>query len=127
MPTRGTGRVRTRATAPGRLHGICDSLHFKAVHNATIDRGEGAVVVRRSLCAALVTFLTLALAPAAFAVPDGQQFAPFEHDSSRDGTPNEIRSGFYGGDDSNNANGDPLQDRVQNSYESFEFRAESGH
>ena len=84
-------------------------------------------MARRSLLAVLVGLFTLALAPAASAVPDGEPFAPFAHNSSRDGTPNEVRSGFYGGDDGNNADGDPLADRVPNSYETFEFQAEPGH
>ncbi len=85
-------------------------------------------MARRSLLAVLAAgVLTLVLAPAASAVPDGEPFFPFAHDSSRDGTPNEIRSGFYGGDDGNNADGDPLADRVPNSYETFEFQGEAGH
>ena len=65
------------------------------------------------------------MAPAASAQLPPPFFA-FEHDSSRDGQPNEVRSGFYGGDDGDNSNGDPLADRVPNSYEFFDFTVPEG-
>lgn len=77
-------------------------------------------MARRSLLAVLVGAFLLALAPAASAQLPPPYFA-FEHDSSRDGTANEVRSGFYSGDDGDNSNGDPLADRAPNSYEYFDF------
>ena len=53
-------------------------------------------------------------------------FFEFEHDSTRDDTANEIVSGFYDGDDGDNSNGDPLADRVPNSYETFDFTVPAG-
>ena len=50
----------------------------------------------------------------------------FEHDESRDGTPNELVSGFFGGDDFDDSNGDTLDDRVDNSYEVFDFKIDEG-
>ena len=82
-------------------------------------------MARRSSLAVLVGAFLFALAPAASAQLPPPFFA-FEHDSSRDGTPNEVRSGFYGGDDGNNADGDPLADRVPNSYEFFDFKVPDG-
>ena len=81
-------------------------------------------MVRRLLLAALAGALSLALAPTAFA--QGEPIFEFEHDSSLDGTPNEIVSGFFGGDDGDNSNGTPLQDRVDDSFEAFEFEIPAG-
>ena len=50
----------------------------------------------------------------------------FEHDATRDGTPNEVVSGFYGGDDGDDSNGDPLADRYPNTYETFESSSRPG-
>ena len=46
----------------------------------------------------------------------------YEHDDDpqRDAERGDI-SGFYGGDDQDNSNGDPLDDRYANTYETFEF------
>jgi hypothetical protein len=82
-------------------------------------------VIRRSTLALLAGLLALGLAPSAYGQAEPPFFA-FEHDSSRDGTANEVRSGFYGGDDGDNSNGDPLADRVPNSYETFEFQVPAG-
>jgi hypothetical protein len=82
-------------------------------------------VAHRSVLAVLVAAFLLALAPAASAQLPPPFFA-FEHDSTRDGTPNEVVSGFYGGDDGDNSNGDPLADRVPNSYEYFDFTVPEG-
>ena len=82
-------------------------------------------MARRSLLATLVgAFLFALVAPASAQLPP-PLFA-FEHDASRDGTPNEIVSGFYGGNDDANRNGDPLDDRRPNSYETFEFTVPEG-
>lgn len=82
-------------------------------------------MARRSLLATLVGAFLFALVPAASAQLPPPVFA-FEHDASRDGTPNEIVSGFYGGNDDANRNGDPLDDRAPNSYETFEFTVPAG-
>jgi hypothetical protein len=50
----------------------------------------------------------------------------FGHDDSLDGTPNERVSGFFGGDDGDNSNGNPLQDRDPLTFEAFEFRVPPG-
>jgi hypothetical protein len=50
----------------------------------------------------------------------------FEHDATRDGTSSEIVSGFWVGPEDGNNNGDPLDDRVPNSYETFEFTVPAG-
>jgi hypothetical protein len=68
----------------------------------------------------------LAAAPSASAqdatcAPGTTPPCSFEHDTTRDGTANEVTSGFYGGDDGDNSNGDPLEDRYPNTYETFEF------
>jgi hypothetical protein len=82
-------------------------------------------VARRSALVVLIGAFLLALAPAAHAQLPPPLFA-FEHDESLDGTPDEIVSGFYGGGDDANGNGDPLDDRVPNSYETFEFTVPEG-
>jgi hypothetical protein len=88
-------------------------------------------VIRRSLTAALAATLLLSIAAgvqaqdptcAAGVTPP----CVFEHDSSRDGTPNEIVSGFFGGDDFDDSNGDTLADRVDNSFEAFDFTIPEG-
>jgi hypothetical protein len=85
-------------------------------------------VVRRLLLVVLAGAFACALAPAASAQ---EVLAPpdwaFGHDSSRDGTPNEVHSGFYGGDDLDNSNGDPLEDRYDNTYEYFYFTPDSNN
>jgi len=82
-------------------------------------------VARRSLLVVLVGACTFALVGVASAQLPPPFFA-FEHDSTRDGTPTEIVSGFYNGDDGDNSNGDPLADRVPNSYETFDFTVPAG-
>ncbi len=89
-------------------------------------------MVRRSITVALAATLVLAIVPAAQAqdpptcatgvVPPCE----YEHNDALDGTPNEIVSGFFGGDDFNDANGDTLADRVDNSFEVFDFTIPEG-
>ena len=79
---------------------------------------------RSSLAVPLAISLALMLAPAALAQDSAG--STFGHDDSRDGTPREIVSGAYSGDDGNNADGDPLADRRPNSYETFEFEVAEG-
>jgi hypothetical protein len=79
-------------------------------------------VVRRFLLVVLAGAFALALTPSAFAQDLTPPDFAYQHDTSRDGTAGEIHSGFYGGDDQDNANGDPLADRHDNTYETFYFR-----
>jgi len=80
----------------------------------------------------LTATLVLAIAPSANAQEEptcAVGVTPpcvFEHDSTRDGTPSEIVSGFFGGDDFNDSNGDTLADRVDNSFEVFDFTIPEG-
>ena len=77
---------------------------------------------RAMLAAAAGAFaLTLGAAASARAAP-----CAFAHDAALDGTPNEIHSGLYPGDDNDNANGDPRDDRFPNTYEAFSFRVPAG-
>ena len=80
---------------------------------------------RRAALAVLVGACLLAL-PSTASAQLPPPLSEFEHDVSRDGTPDEIVSGFYGGSDDENDNGDPLDDRVPNSYETFEFTVPAG-
>jgi hypothetical protein len=84
---------------------------------------ECRAVSRRLLTPlALAVAALLILAFAATAPAQQQQDAEvalsFGHDDSRDGTADEVVSGFFGGDD---ATLDPLANRVPNSYETFPF------
>jgi PKD domain len=85
-------------------------------------------VVRRWLPLVFACALALALAPSASAQ---ETLSPpdyaFQHDSSRDGTPNEVHSGFYPGDDQDNSNGSPLDDRYDDTYEYFYFTPDSNN
>ena len=89
-------------------------------------------MVRRSLTAALAATFLLSIAATAQAQDPptcAATVAPpcvFEHDAGRDGTPSELVSGFFGGDDSDDSNGDTLDDRVDNSYEAFDFTIPEG-
>ena len=86
-------------------------------------------MVRRFLLVVLAGAFALAFTPSAFAqtVLTPPDYA-FEHDSTRDGTPSEVQnSGFYGGDDQDNSNGDPLDDRYADTYETFEFTPDSAN
>ena len=76
---------------------------------------------RRLLLAAVAGALTFAFAPSALAASD-----PIEHDATLDGTPDEIVSGFFGGDDGDDSNGNALEDRVDNSYEAFRYEIPAG-
>ena len=83
-------------------------------------------MVRRSSLASLTAFaagLALALAPPALA-QESQGFT-FGHDDALDGTPDEIVSGFFGGEDGLS---DPLSEgnRVPNSFETFEIVVPEG-
>ena len=79
-------------------------------------------MARRSLLAVpLAISFALMLTPSAPAQQTAE--STFGHDDTRDGTPDEIVSGFYGGDD---GTGDPRDDRVPNSYEEFEFEVPAG-
>src|SRR4051794_11491138 len=83
---------------------------------------------RRSLLAAVVALLV----PATVAIADPTPSDPqppalsFQHDSTRDGTSREIRSGLYPGDDGNDGNGNALQARSANTYETFELDVPAG-
>ena len=89
-------------------------------------------MVRRSLTAALAATFLLSIAANAQAQDPptcAVGVAPpcvFEHDAGRDGTPSELVSGFFGGDDFDDSNGDTLDDRVDNSYEAFDFTIPEG-
>lgn len=87
-------------------------------------------MVRRSLTAALAATVLLSISANAQAqdpacadtvLPDVDPPCVFEHDDTRDGTPTELVSGFFQGDDFDDSNGDTLADRVDNSFEAFEF------
>src|SRR3954453_21363879 len=81
-----------------------------------------------SLLAAVVALLV----PATVAIADPTPSDPqppaltFQHDGTRDGTPREVRSGFYPGDDGNDGNGNALKDRFANTYETFEVDVPDG-
>jgi hypothetical protein len=89
-----------------------------------------AVHRRRALIAALVAPLLLAAGAAHAATaptePDPPPALTFTHDGTRDGTPSEIHSGFYPGDDGDDANGDALADRHPNTYETYEVDVPEG-
>jgi hypothetical protein len=76
-----------------------------------------------------IPVLSLALAFGAAAPPalaQQSQLRAFAHDATRDGTTTEVRSGRYAGDDGDNADGDPLADRVRDTYETFPFEVPQG-
>jgi hypothetical protein len=50
----------------------------------------------------------------------------FEHNAALDGTEDEIVSGFWVPPDDENGNGDPIDDRPDNTYETFEFEVPEG-
>src|ERR687894_460860 len=86
---------------------------------------------RRALPILLLALaLALALALGAAAAPPARaqqaQLLAFAHDATRDGTTREVRSGRYAGDDGDNADGDPIADRVRNAYETFPFEVPHG-
>ena len=84
--------------------------------------GEAGIIrgVVPRLCLAVLLAL-LAVVPVA-----GAQDSPtttIAHDSTLDGTPGEIHSGFYGGDP---AVGDPLAARYEGTFETFETEVPEG-
>ena len=85
-------------------------------------------MVRRWLTLVFACVCALAFAPSASAQ---EELAPpdyaFEHDSSRDGTAAEVTSGFFPGDDLDNSNGNPLEDRHENTFEYFYFTPDSAN
>jgi hypothetical protein len=129
MPDRGSRQPTSAQSQDATFHEQ-HAPPSQGVHNATIRvRGKGrGFVVRRWLPLVFACAFALASAPSASAQ---EELAPpdyaFEHDSSRDGTADEIHSGFYGGDDLDNSNGDPLQDRYDNTYEYFYFTPNSAN
>src|SRR4051794_6682350 len=75
--------------------------------------------IRTVTVGAVVAVLTIA-------VPAGGQDTPaltFAHDGTRDGTPREIRSGFFAGDP---PSGDPLAARYADTYETFPITVPAG-
>ena len=59
-------------------------------------------------------------------IGDAPVVAAFGHDDALDGTPNERVSGFFGGEDGDNSNGDALADRTPLTWEAFEFSVPPG-
>jgi len=82
-------------------------------------------VARRSALAVLVGACLLALPSTASAQLPPPLFS-FEHDAARDGTADEIVSGFWLPPDDENGNGDPIDDRGPNTYETFAFEVPEG-
>jgi len=82
-------------------------------------------VARRSALAVLVLACWLAPPSTASAQLPAPLFA-FEHDATRDGTATEIHSGFWISPDDLDGNGDPVDDREPNTYETFEFEVPEG-
>ena len=82
-------------------------------------------MARRSALAVLVGACLFALPSTASAQLPPPLFA-FEHDAARDGTPDELVSGFWLPPDDVNGNGDPLDDRPENTWETFEFEVPEG-
>ena len=82
-------------------------------------------MARRSALAVLVGACLFALPSTASAQLPPPLFA-FEHDAALDGTEDEIVSGFWLPPDDVNGNGDPVDDRPENTYETFEFEVPEG-
>ena len=77
------------------------------------------VVPRLALAVLLFLF-----AAAAVAVAQDSPTITIAHDGTRDGTPNEVRSGRYAGDPPGTA--DPLAARPANTYETFAIDVPEG-